>query len=156
MFTRSLITQLSDRCGEGMLPTALVDMYRACDSGHRKPDHTTLEATLVKIIDCFESVYIVVDALDECAAKVDFLKWMQSVILSTSGKLHLMVTSRPLMEIERGLMSISGLIKVSMRDENIAGDINAYIDAELTKSDKWDDNDKHMIKNALLPRSGGM
>ncbi|KAF7978225.1 hypothetical protein HWV62_1224 [Athelia sp. TMB] len=155
--TRSLITQLSDRCGDN-IPDALVDMYHKCDSGHRQPLESQLEGTLSKIMETFDSTYIVIDSLDECVEKTDLLKWIQSVALGSSGKLHLMLASRPEAQIEQSLTSLYNLQKVSVGDRSTVDDINAYLDARLQAPDmsQWNECEKRMIKTALSAGSNGM
>ncbi|KZP21469.1 hypothetical protein FIBSPDRAFT_1044192 [Athelia psychrophila] len=154
--TRSLITQLADRCGDE-IPAALANMYRACDNGHRQPSDSILEDTLLQLIECFEDVYIVVDSLDECADRETLLKWIQSITSKASGKLHLMLTSRSESAIERGLASLSGLRRVWIGDQLTAGDIRAYVNAEVAKMDRWNKpGERDMIEKALLDGSDGM
>lgn len=151
--TRSLITQLSDRCGDD-IPTALVSLYNACDKGHRHPNHTSLEDTLLRVLECFEDTYIVIDSLDECGAKDDLLKWIQDVTSKTSRKLHLLVTSRPEQKIKSILESLSGLQKIEIGDRSAESDIVDLIDNELDKMLKWNNIEKDMIKRALLLHRG--
>ncbi|KAF7976642.1 hypothetical protein HWV62_5961 [Athelia sp. TMB] len=157
--TRSIITQLSDRCGDNM-PDALVDMYKECDGGHRQPSETQLENTLSQILEIFESTYIVIDSLDECAEKVDLLRWIRSVTMGTSRKLHLMLTSRPEADIEQGLAPLHNhnLQKVSVGERSTADDISVYLDAWLKAENMnhWDKADKRMIKTAVSVGSNGM
>lgn len=99
-------------------------------------------------------MYIIIDALDECTTKPDLLKWIQSVTSTTSGKLHLMLASGRDQEIMYCLTAISGLQKAEIGDQSTAGDISAYIDFSLSKTDMWSDIEKQVIKDALLPLSG--
>ncbi|KAF7975223.1 hypothetical protein HWV62_10176 [Athelia sp. TMB] len=153
---RSIITQLSDRCGDDM-PTALVELYHACDDGRRQPLESQLESTLSRILETDGSTYIVVDSLDECVEKDDLLRWIQSMTSMTSGKLHVMLTSRPEPEIKRGLSCLSGCQKVDIIKQSVAIDIDTYIDAELAKMHKWNKpGEKVAIKDALVDGSDGM
>ncbi|KAF7977234.1 hypothetical protein HWV62_4335 [Athelia sp. TMB] len=153
---RSIITQLSDRCGDNM-PTALVELYHACDDGGRQPLESQLESTLSRILETDGSTYIVVDSLDECVEKNDLLRWIQSMTSMTSGKLHVMLTSRPEPEIKRGLSCLSGCQKVDIIKQSVAIDIDTYIDAELAKMHKWNKpGEKVAIKDALVDGSDGI
>ena len=154
---RSIITQLSNRC-DANIPNVLVDLYNKCDKGDRQPLESQLEDTLSQILNIFESTYIIIDSLDECAEKADLLGWIQSIATGTSGKLHLMLTSRPEADIEYGLASLRSLKKVSIGDRSTMGDINAYLDARLAAADmsQWDEPEKHMIKRGLSGGSDGM
>ncbi|KAF7972853.1 hypothetical protein HWV62_16884 [Athelia sp. TMB] len=154
---RSIITQLSNRCGAN-IPDALVDLYNKCDEGQRQPLESQLENTLSHILGIFESTYIIIDALDECIEKADLLRWIQSITTGTSGKLHLALTSRPEGDIEQGLASLRNLKTVSVGDQSTMGDINAYLDARLKAADmsKWDEGEIQMIKTGLSAGSDGM
>ncbi|KAF7970481.1 hypothetical protein HWV62_23841 [Athelia sp. TMB] len=154
---RSIIVQLSDRC-DGTMPTALMGLYHACDDGHRQPLESQLENTLAAILDSFDSTYLVIDSLDECIEKADLLRWIQNVTSVTSGKLHLMLTSRPEPDIEHGLTTVCNLQKVQIRDEYMTDDISAYLDARLQSAGmaKWREPEKRKIKQTLLDGSGGM
>ncbi|KAF7975438.1 hypothetical protein HWV62_9571 [Athelia sp. TMB] len=154
---RSIIAQLSDRCGDN-IPNVLLELYNKCDGGHRQPTETQLEDTLARILGTFDNTYIIVDSLDECAEKADLLRWIQSVVSKNSEKLHLMLTSRPEAAIERGLESLRNLKKVPVGGISTVDDIEVYLDACL-KADGmslWDDTDKQMIKTGLSADPDGM
>lgn len=158
-FMRSLIAQLSDRCAD-TLPTALMEMYHACDEGHRQPLESQLEGTLARILDTFGRTYIIIDSVDECVNKADLLKWIQYVTSepSLAEKIHLMLTSRPEPEVEQGLASLTNRQKVSITAESTAGDIGVYLDTRLqvSKMNKWDNDAKMSIKKAIFGRFDGM
>lgn len=158
--TRSLVSQLCDRCDNATLD-ALAELYHACDNGHRQPSHICIEDTLLRVLEGFEDVYIVMDSLDVYTGRASILKWIQSVTLKTSGKLHLMITSHPDQEIKRSLAALSGssrlrLQHVSITDQATESDIKLYLDTELAQMDQWNDVDKQIIKDSLLSRSDGM
>ncbi|KAF7983630.1 hypothetical protein HWV62_20564 [Athelia sp. TMB] len=155
--TRSIITQLSDRCGDAM-PSALVEMYSKCDSGNRQPLEAQLENTLSRILDIFDNTYIVIDSLDECVKKADVLDWIQSITSENAGRLHIMLTSRPEPEIIRGLQSLPGIRKIAIEGQVTAGDIGAYLDARLKVREMahWDAHDKQKIKKTVSDGSDGM
>ena len=147
---------LSDGCGDNM-PAALVELYHTCANGGRQPLESQLESTLSRILETGGNTYIVIDSLDECVEKDDLLRWIQSMTSMTSGKLHLMLTSRPEPEIKRGLSCLSGCQKVDIINQSVVIDIAAYLDAELAKMHKWNKpGEKVAIKDALVDGSDGM
>ncbi|KAF7965758.1 hypothetical protein HWV62_41994, partial [Athelia sp. TMB] len=156
-FTRSIIKQLSSRCGT-MIPDALIEMYHACDDGDCQPSESQLERTLLRVLETFESTYILIDSLDECVEKADLLGWIQNVTSVSSGRLHLMLTSRPEPDIEHGVGSLSSVDKIQIGDETMTGDISAYLDARLQSAVmvKWKEPEKREIKRTLVDGSGGM
>ncbi|KAF7976053.1 hypothetical protein HWV62_7968 [Athelia sp. TMB] len=145
------------QCGESM-PTALVELYRACDGSHRQPLESQLENTLRSIVENFDHTYLVIDSLDECVEKGDLLRWIQNVTSVSSRRLHLMLTSRPEPDIEHGLGSLSSVDKIQIGDETMTGDISAYLDARLQSAEmvKWKEPEKREIKRTLVDGSGGM
>ncbi|KAF7972857.1 hypothetical protein HWV62_16892 [Athelia sp. TMB] len=148
---RSVISQLSDRCGDN-IPNVLLELYNKCDGGHRQPTETQLEDTLARILGTFGSTYIIIDSLDECAEKADLLRWIESMTSQNPRNLHLMLTSRPEADIEQGLASLRHLKKVTVGDGSTEDDIAAYLDARLKAPDmnKWDQAEKQMIKASLF------
>lgn len=158
--TRSLVSQLYGTCDDETL-NVLVELYHACDNGHRQPSHICIEDTLLRVLEGFEDVYIVMDSLDVYIGRASILKWIQSVALKTSGKLHLMVTSHPDQDIKRSLAALSGssrlrLQHVSITAQATESDIKLYLDRELAQMNQWNDVEKEFIKNSLLSRSDGM
>ncbi|KAF7978245.1 hypothetical protein HWV62_1264 [Athelia sp. TMB] len=148
--TRSIITQLSDRCGDSV-PDALVDLYNECNSGGRQPRQSQLDNTLSRMLEIFDSTFIIIDSLDQCVEKAELLKWIQSLAAGTSRKLHIMLTSRPDPEIERGLTSLHNMQKLSIGHKVTADDIDAYLDAQLEAAgmQHWNEAEKQMIKSTL-------
>ncbi|KZP09449.1 hypothetical protein FIBSPDRAFT_239931 [Athelia psychrophila] len=153
---RSIIMQLSRRC-DG-IPPALAEMYGKCDKGRLQPPIEMLEATLLRIVDSFDSVYIMIDSLDECSKRTDLLHWIQSVVSSGSGKIHMMVTSRPEEDISRCLRPLSNLEEKRISGHLMETDIGRFIDARLAKSDanKWKTAQKDMIRDVLISDADGI
>ena len=65
---RSLIRQFSTAYGG--VPAVLTKLYHSCHDGGAQPSVESLQATLLPILEAFNDVYIVLDALDECAESV--------------------------------------------------------------------------------------
>ncbi|THH13086.1 hypothetical protein EW146_g7087 [Bondarzewia mesenterica] len=154
---RSLIKQLSAKPHN--LSDALVKLY---DNGQHQPLAKNLEETLQLIIQEFEDVYIVIDALDEChqRSRSKLLKWIGTVTESTGGKLHLLVTSRKEPDVEKGLSSLSSRHggPLCVESESSNADIRIYLDSmlQLDEMQKWDDANRERIKATLLERCEGM
>lgn len=153
---RSIIMQLAHRC-DG-IPAALAEMYYQCDKGSRQPPIALLEDTLIRVLDGFDKVYIIIDALDECSERKDLVQWIQSLASRVKGKVHMMVTSRPEREISRGLGSLSNLEDVCISGQQMKPDIRCYLNARLCQSDadKWREAQKDMIKDTLESGADGM
>lgn len=152
---RFIMMRLSHRCHG--VPVALAEMYAKYDKGFRQPPIELLEATLLRIVDSFEDVYIVIDSLDECSERKDLLAWIGSMTSIASGKLHMMVTSRSEPDIRRGLQTMVGLEDISTISQAIEADINAFLVARLAAIEDWNEPGlKDLVKNSLLDGSDGM
>jgi hypothetical protein len=136
----------------------LAKLYHSCHDGGSPPSVESLNATLLLILDAFDDVFIVLDALDECAKRNDVLKWIKEMTSWRKGKLHLLATSRPEEDIAKHLRLLDPDY-VNMEQELITGDVNRYIDCILDGEDafdRWNDEIKANIKSKLLESAGGM
>ncbi|KAF7976035.1 hypothetical protein HWV62_7932 [Athelia sp. TMB] len=151
---RSIIMQLSRRF-DG-IPPALVELYEDEDNGCSQPVLSSLEDTLLQILQSFGAAYIVIDALDECEERPKLLRWMDSVTSQTSGFLHLMVTSRPEPDIKDRLRPLCNLCEVDVADRRDLDDIRRYIDASLSEVHAWTDSQKELVRIALVNGADGV
>jgi hypothetical protein len=153
---RSLIRQFSATYGG--VPTVLTELYHSCYDGESPPSVESLRATLLLILEAFDDVFIILDALDECAKMNDVLKWIKEMTSWRKGKLHLLTTSRP----EEGIAKHLRLLDpnhVYIEQDLTTGDIERYIDCILDDEgafDRWNDEIKANIKRKLLESAGGM
>ncbi|KZP13290.1 hypothetical protein FIBSPDRAFT_753631, partial [Athelia psychrophila] len=155
-FVRSIIMQLAHRC-DGV-PVALVEMYQKCDKGSRQPPIELLEATLLRILDSFTDAYIAIDSLDECSERSEVIQWIQSIASKASGKLHMVMSSRPESEIMQGLRELSQLEEICIYGHHMESDIRSYLNTRLSQRDaaKWTHAQKEMIKETLTDGADGM
>ena len=156
---RSLIWQLSLKCGQGV-PEVLVNLYDCCGKGHYDPSLDYLEDTLQTILDGFHSVFIVLDALDECAEREKVLVWIQTIILQRNNHLglHLVFTSRPEKEIIEKLQPLY-LCCIDLVEESGNYDIEAHLDYQFqndSDAQKWDLATQNEIKSTLVKNADGM
>ena len=156
---RSIIWQLSLKCGQGV-PEVLANLYDHCGKGHYDPSLDYLENTLQTILDGFHSVFIVLDALDECAEREKVLDWIQTIILQSNDPLglHLIFTSRPEKEIIEKLQPFD-LCCIDLVGESGNHDIAAYLDYQLqndSDTKKWDPDTQNEIKSTLMKKADGM
>jgi hypothetical protein len=150
---RSLIRQFSTAYGG--VPAVLANLYHSCHDGGAQPSKKSLQATLLLILEAFNDVYIVLDALDECAEREAVLEWIKQTTSWRERKLHLMATSRPEEEIAKHLRLLDP-DRVYIKQDR---DIERYIDSILYDEDyfgQWGDEMKTIIKNTVLKSAGGM
>ncbi|KAF7978584.1 hypothetical protein HWV62_45296 [Athelia sp. TMB] len=151
---RSIIMQLSDLV-DG-IPPELVALYEGEHSGRSQPLLASLEDTLLRIVQPFSAVYIVIDALDECDDRPKLLRWINSVTSQWSGLLHLMVTSRPEPDIKDRLRPLCNLREVDVADRRSSYDICRYIDASLSEVNAWTESQKELVRVALVNGADGV
>jgi hypothetical protein len=133
---RSLITQLSAQCDT--IPLPLLDLYLNQPDGTKVIDEENLLGTLRNLILIFHNVYIILDALDESVDCEEILLFINSVHGWDLSRLHLLVTSRQLPDIEESLTDLA-TEKICLQDSKMKEDIILYIADKL-------ENDKSLSK----------
>lgn len=148
-FIRSLIRQLC-RQYKGQLshqskgmPPSLVEMY---DGGYQRPSMRSLEFTLQKIVEEFERVYIVIDALDECLDRKKVLTWVEELLQWKAGKLRILLSSRTEADIRERFDCMPNVVRVHVSRNFTDADIEIYLDSALLKTAGLDPSDKQTIK----------
>ena len=149
-FIRSLIKQFSFRCGGG-IPATLVDLY---GHGQEQPLTEALQETLQRVLDGFDSAYIIIDSLDECADKYKVLKWIEKIDSQKMGNLHMVVASRPEQEISDVFGRLANVCSVDMAKE-ARNDIETYLEQNISEED-WDEETREKVKLALRNGAQGM
>ena len=153
---RSLITQLSAQCET--IPPPLLELYNSQPDGTKVIDEENLLATLRNLILTFHNVYIVLDALDESLDCEEILHFINSVQGWDLSRLHLLVTSRQLADIEE---SLTGLVteRVCLQDSEMNEDIILYF-ADKLENDKslsrFPPDIRFQIQKKLLEGEDGM
>jgi hypothetical protein len=155
----SIARQLLER-RPALLPQ-VKDFQKKCTDSNTRPTLKDYSELLSSMVRQFSQVYLMVDALDECA-KVDgerntnrhsFVNELKKLQSSTDGSLHLLITSRPLPEIGQDL---EGAAKLEIRasDEDITTYVNWKIsDSEtLTLYTNEDFTLKKEINDSLLEK----
>ena len=140
------------------MPKVLVNLYAHCGKGHQEPTLGDLQNTLRTILDGFSSIFIILDALDECTEREKLLGWIQTFILvkDKNLRLHLIVTSRPEQEIEDKFKSSHYLDLVKASENH---DLVAYLDYQLQNDSdlqKWNSETQEQIRLKLMEQADGM
>ncbi|KAM3087481.1 hypothetical protein ACMFMG_001567 [Clarireedia jacksonii] len=154
---KSLIAQLSVQSGG--LSTPLKDLYN--NYGKKASSSPTDEALLQAFHDIllsFHNVYIIFDALDEASRNDELLSFITKVQGWQYQRLHLLVTSRQLPEIEDTLSDIvTG--KICLQNSEIRHDIEYYV-MDILANDKtmskWPRKLRMEIQNKLVYEGDGM
>jgi hypothetical protein len=153
---RSLIAQFTATYGG--IPATLAKLYQSCHDGRSQPSVQSLQSVLLTILESFDNVYIVLDALDECTERKDILKWIKEMTSWRKDKLHLLATSRPEEDIAKHLRLLDS-DHVYIKQGLITRDVKRYVDHILNGDDgfdRWNNEIKANIKSKLLDSAGGM
>ena len=162
----SLISQLSTESVSCF--STLSQLYSDHSHGTEKPDIDALEKCITDMLSLLGQAptYIIVDAVDECpnlsgtpSAREEVLRVIEELVELKLPNVHLCVTSRPEMDIQKVLEPLTSL-KISLHDESgQKEDIVKYIKSvvQLDRSmRRWKEEDKQLAVNTLSDRADGM
>ncbi|KAH8678369.1 ankyrin repeat protein [Xylariales sp. PMI_506] len=144
----------------------LDSLYSSCEKGRRRPSIESLCATLSNMIQQAGEVWIVLDALDECQTRKEYLaggilSWLQS-LRDSHLNVHLLVTSRPEQDIQKTIEKWARKEDIiPLRDGLIGDDIRAYIKARVRNSEglgRWKTRPdiQEKIEATLIEKAKGM
>ena len=162
----SLLVQL---CGHSdAYYGVLSDFYSSYNNGAQQASDDELFQCLKQVLELPDqsTVYIVIDALDECPATTGFpspreevLELVKDIVELQIPTLRLCVTSRPEADIEPVLTPLA-FHSVSLHDENgQAQDITEYIKFVVNSDSKiraWRRADKELAIDVLTKKADGM
>ncbi|KAK4223169.1 ankyrin repeat-containing domain protein [Podospora fimiseda] len=114
----------------------LVNLYRRHNNGSRQPDTQELMDCLHALMrEGSVTIFVIIDALDECTEKQELLKWMDAFTAEDVGNVRLLVTGRPEPELKRRIPSLIGDGNcVSLIMEAVDDDIRSYVVSTLQES----------------------
>ena len=117
----------------------------------------SLRGVFHSIVDQFERVYVIIDALDECMNTeiLTVLRWIEEVVKSPGGRLRLLVTSRPEGDIEISLGHLCTHGRVRVGEDAVNGDMGIYLDDMLKRQTKLA-NKCEEIKASVMKNARGM
>jgi Cdc6-like AAA superfamily ATPase len=154
-FLRWVISQLSRQGSE--ISTASKALYQQ----GRDPDVSSLLMALEASLSMFESVFIVVDAVDESSNRENILETLRKLSSdSRFQKIQLLVTSRDEIDIRREFDDLS--VSMSMSNPYVDDDIGIYVHVSLYSKSKnskfrnWPHDLRHEVEGALVKGAKGM
>ncbi|KAF1999768.1 hypothetical protein P154DRAFT_523078 [Amniculicola lignicola CBS 123094] len=160
MMVRSLLCQLLQQSIK--IPASLDALFSSCDSGQRQPSIDALMDALQSMIQNFLQSYIAIDALDECAHRVELMERFEIMVGWKLPNMHLLVTSRRERDIES---SLEGFVdpqnSICLQSEVIDKDIQRYVRQRLSDDKrlrKWEKDASMMgqIETVLMSGAKGM
>ncbi|KAA1474958.1 hypothetical protein DENSPDRAFT_873710, partial [Dentipellis sp. KUC8613] len=152
---RSLLRQLSSQCLGAS--AVLKRLYNDYDRGHKQPGWLALQTALGNILKCFDAVYIVLDALDECHEddrKRYLFPFVENMMLDGQFHVHFLATSRNEVDIKEHLENKVSCINLD--ETSIDKDIEAYVHAMLQDFGKYGEEIQQEIGAICLQKSNKM
>jgi len=162
----SLVSQLSAK--SDLCYNILSSLYSEYDGGSQRPDDGTLLCCLEKMLktEGIPTVYIIVDALDECPADsgvkshrewvLDRVKQLLDLRLPN---LRICATSRPEADIQAALASSAShmicLHGEVGQNKDIADYVRSVVHSDW-KMRRWRDEEKEMVISTLSQKADGM
>ncbi|KAF8247356.1 hypothetical protein K440DRAFT_551235, partial [Wilcoxina mikolae CBS 423.85] len=157
-FLATFILQLA-RQRKHLFPS-LVHLYDTHRRDARKPSFSTLRSVLFSLLEEFDTLFLLYDALDECEMRQELMKLLHDLV-NTGNRccIKLFVTSRKEPDIEQAFRDTQ---KVEIAAVRVAQDIEVYVDYELQNRLQngdlilQDSGMKAVILDTLCNRAGGM
>ena len=154
-FLRSLIEQVSSESGD--VPKPLATLYRRSRNGSVQPMSADLLRTLQSIIQELSHFYLVVDAVDECKEKQDFLKFLNTVASWRYSQVHIVVTSRTAVDTEARNRKWH-CSRLTVEEQLVDADVEKHVRATLEDDEilnRWDPEQQKLIAKSLLDGAKG-
>lgn len=124
-----LVSLLKQLC-HPILPDGVEALYRRHERERTRPSFEEISSVLESVSGNLSRVFIIIDALDECQTSNGCRSKLLSKIFSLQAKTktNVVVTSRPLPEIERDFKG-SATLKIHAKD----GDVRKYIEEHMSQ-----------------------
>ena len=136
----------------------LEHLYQRCENGQRQPVEDEIQSLLKDAVACTGDKYIILDALDECVDREDFMVFVREVVHSQQEGLRIMITSRREKDIEEQLGTIADY-DVDIQSAVVDEDIRIYVRDRLAtdnKLKKWPEKVQEDIVAVLMEKADGM
>ena len=153
---RHIIVQLSNRSKSAA--KIVVALYNARSRGSTKPTFLELKDIVRRVIENSPSMYLIIDALDECQERKALLEFLIELKSWNQANLHILATSRQETDIEDSLSAVA-THQISLEESVIDGDILSYVGHQLqydAKLSKWSVDVRNEIQTTLMEGANGM
>lgn len=154
---KSLIYQLiAASAGSNIEPA--IDLYGQCNAGAEEPEVDELIETFSEILPARESIYVCIDALDECFRGDRGIVFQFLETCAAKSNLVVSITSRREVDIEDGLKKfLLGIIPIARSTVN--ADIRTWVENNIARDStlsKWRPTIQHEMLEAIVQGSNGM
>lgn len=136
----------------------LEQLYQKCGNGQQQPAEDVIRSLLKDAVACTGRKYIILDALDECTDREDFMTVVRELVDLQQEGLRIMITSRREKDIEEQLGSIANY-NINTQSAIVDEDIRVYVRDRLTRDSKlkkWPEKVQEDIIAVLMEKSDGM
>lgn len=133
-------------------------MYQKCQYGQQQPAEAMIRSLLKDAVSCTEQKYIMLDAMDECADREDFLSFIHELVNLHQQGLHIMITSRREKDIEEQLAFLV-TYNINIQSAVVDEDIRVYVHDRLAtdnKLKKWPKAVQKEIMTVMMKKADGM
>jgi ankyrin repeat protein/Cdc6-like AAA superfamily ATPase len=157
---RSIISQLWQQALD--IPASLDTLFSSHQDGQLQPSLEALIDVAHNMMQASPQIYIVLDALDECAQRPELMEILLTMARWQLQNMHLIVTSRKERDIENSIKDFVGEENsICLQDIIVDKDIQQYVQQRLSNDkslSKWRENValKQEIEDALMKGSLGM
>lgn len=136
----------------------LEHLYQECENGQQQPAEDVIRSLLKDAVVCTGDKYIILDALDECTNREDFMTFIGELVHSQREDLRVMITSRREKDIEEQLGSIANY-DINIQSAIVDEDIRVYVRDRLatdSKLRKWPEKVQEEIVAVIMEKADGM
>jgi hypothetical protein len=146
---KQLVSQLK------IIPSSLAALHDVSIATNTKPGRLTLLGHFIACVGQFESVYILLDAIDECVDREqDQILSLLNDLLSEST-LKIMITSRPHLTNRIYTLSAS-ILGISINPTDIDDDVQTYLISRLREERFLRQDLKNRIVQEISKQAEGM
>lgn len=153
---RSLVTQIFGQCLE--IPDTMEALFKGCGEGQREPTCNSLIQALKELLERFEKVYLILDALNECAEIPAVISFIREICGWHNHNLRIFIASRNEFIIEKGFRFLT-TAQIQVPKSLVDADIKLLV-RERLRSDpelsRWSEAIKIEIEKTLHEGSKGM
>lgn len=155
-FWKSVIFQLFSQ--NDQTSSIVQELYNSHSRGSTTPTLQELKATARQMFERSPTVYLVLDALDECEDRRNLLEGLKDLRDWNQEHVHILATSRRETDIEDSLGTVA-TDTISLEECVVDGDIVSYVRHQLQHDEKlsrWPDDVRKEIEVTLLEGAKGM
>ena len=140
------------------LPRPIQELYFRYKVQRHHPSTNEILEVLLSVCARYKKVYLVADALDECAKRDELLSTLKNIVAQRPSSLSMLFVSRQERDIEDTLRPLASSI-VTIEAKAIEPDIRLYVSNELARDKDMKIFPRRLqeeIEQALVSKADGM